>query len=521
MKQFKLLIIVLLTVLVSSCGSQKNTQNNSKNNSKTVYQFKKDSTKTYFNILQLNDVYEIAPIQSGKFGGMARVETVHQNLKNENKNTMLVLAGDFLNPSLIGAMKVDGARVRGQQMVEVMNAMNFDLVAFGNHELDLSYTNLQERLNESHFDWISSNVLHHKNGKHHYFHKVINGKKESLEDSYIREFLNPDGSTLKVGFISACIASNPKSYVYYGDVYQEIKRAYNEIKNKVDVVIGLTHLNLEQDKKVAELLPNLPLIMGGHEHTNSHDEIGNVVIAKADANAKTVYIHRFEYDPTTKKIQLKSELKEINHKIPTDQKIGVIVDKWQMILKNKIQDIVSNPYEVIYKTKIPLDARETPIRSTQTNMGEIIAKSMSFAYNNTVDCALVNGGSVRIDDALVGKISVIDIFRVLPYGGQILKVKIKGKLLKEVLEFGENSAGTGAYLQRYNAIKIGDTWKIKNQQINNNKIYTVAFSDYLLKGYDIPMLSEKNPDVLSIHTPKSSEVSYDIRKAVIQYLKKQ
>ena len=71
---------------------------------------------------------------------------------------MLVMAGDFLNPSLLGTIKVDGERLRGKQMVEVMNAMNFDLVAFGNHEFDLPYKDLQKRLNESKFDWISANV---------------------------------------------------------------------------------------------------------------------------------------------------------------------------------------------------------------------------------------------------------------------------------------------------------------------------------------------------------------------------
>lgn len=51
---------------------------------------------------------------------------------------MLFMAEDFLNPSLLGIIKADGKRVRGKQMVEVMNTMNFDLVAFGNHEFDIS-----------------------------------------------------------------------------------------------------------------------------------------------------------------------------------------------------------------------------------------------------------------------------------------------------------------------------------------------------------------------------------------------
>ena len=70
---------------------------------------------------------------------------------------MLLLAGDFLNPSLIGTIKVDGERVRGKQMIEVLNAMNIDLVAFGNHEFDIPKKDLQNRINESSFPWISSN----------------------------------------------------------------------------------------------------------------------------------------------------------------------------------------------------------------------------------------------------------------------------------------------------------------------------------------------------------------------------
>lgn len=512
MKQYKFLLLAIFSLLLANCGSKKEVEI-------PTYQFKKDAAKTYFNILQINDVYEIAPIQGGKFGGMARVETVRQNLLKEDKNTMTVLAGDFLNPSLIGTMKVNGERVRGKQMVEVMNAMDFDVVAFGNHEFDLSYTSLQDRLNESKFDWISANTLHNKDGEHHYFHKVVNGKKESLKDSFVKEFTNPDGSILKVGFISVCIPSNPRSYVFYGDMYEEIKRAYSEIKDKVDIVLGLTHATINQDKKIAKLLPNVPLIMGGHEHTNSYDKVGEVVIAKADANAKTAYIHRFEYDPTTKKVQFKSELKEINDQIPTDEKVGIVVDKWQKVLKEKIQDVVSNPYEVIYNAKIPLDARETPIRSVQTNMGEVITKAMSFAYDDKVDCALVNGGSVRIDDELEGDINVVDIFRVLPYGGSVLKVDIKGSLLKEVLNYGLKAAGTGAYLQRYNVFKEGEEWKIKSNPTQNDKTYKVAFSDYLLRGLDIPMLSTKNPEVLNVYKPKDNELSYDIRKAIITYLK--
>ena len=83
MKQFTPILLFFLLLL--SCSS--------------------DDGKISFTLLQLNDVYEISSIQGGKFGGMARVETLHQDLLAENKNTLLVMAVDFLNPSLIGTMK--------------------------------------------------------------------------------------------------------------------------------------------------------------------------------------------------------------------------------------------------------------------------------------------------------------------------------------------------------------------------------------------------------------------------------
>ncbi len=433
MKNQKLLVVLMSFTFLFSC--------------------KKDDGKIDFTFLQINDVYEIAPIQGGEYGGMARVETVHQELLKENPNTLLFLAGDFLNPSLLGTVKVDGERVRGKQMIEVMNAMNIDAVAFGNHEFDVSKNDLQKRLNESNFPWISANVKLKTKEASIPFYKEVNGVQVPLKETFVKEFSDEDGTKIKVGFISVCIPSNPKDYVEYGNMFVKARASYASLKDSVDVVFGLTHVKIVNDKRIAKLIPELPLIMGGHEHTYSLDTIGNTLIAKADANAKTAFIHKISFDKKTKKAIVKSELKEINSTIKSDEKVGAIIDKWQSILNTKIKDIIANPEEVIFTAKTPLDGRDTPIRSIQTNLGTLVTKSMSFAYNNKVDCAIVNGGSIRIDDQLEGGVNAVDIFRVLPYGGAILKVEIKGRLLKRVLDYGVLAAGTGAYLQRFNAEK--------------------------------------------------------------------
>ena len=501
MKQYKLIILFLFTILFVSCSS--------------------DDGKISFTILQLNDVYEISSIQGGKYGGMARVETVHQELVAKNKNTLLVMAGDFLNPSLLGTMKHEGVRVRGKQMIEVMNAMSFDVVAFGNHEFDIPKKDLQKRMDESNFSWISSNVFNKTADSIKQFYQELSGVKRLIKGSFIKEIFDEDGTKIKVGFISVCIPSNPKDYVLYKDMFGAIVKEYESIKNKVDIVIGLTHVKIEHDREIAKLLPNIPLIMGGHEHTNKNEMIGNVRITKADANAKTAYIHSINYDKKNKNTIISSQLKSIDTSITDNLKVKLVVDKWSQVMEDQISKIVENPYEIIYTSKVPLDARDAPIRSKQTNLGNMIARSMAYSYDNKVDCSIVNGGSIRIDDQLIGDINSIDIFRVLPFGGPVLKVEMKGSLLKKVLQYGENATGSGAYLQRSNIQFINKTFTINNKNISSSTIYTVALSDYLMKGLDIPFLTKDHPDIISVFNPTPSEVPFDIRKAVITYFKTQ
>ncbi|MGB1168865.1 MAG: bifunctional metallophosphatase/5'-nucleotidase [Flavobacteriaceae bacterium] len=497
MKKFKLLLVFL--VLLSSCST--------------------DDGKISFTLLQLNDVYEISPIQGGNFGGMARVETIHKELLKENENTMLVMAGDFLNPSLLGGMKLNGEKIRGKQMIEVMNAMNFDLVAFGNHEFDLPKKDLQKRINESKFSWISANVFNKILDTIKPFYQEIKGVSRSIKGSFIKEISDNDGTKVKIGFISVCIPSNPKDYVLYKDMFSSIQKEYNSIKDKVDVVIGLTHVKIEHDRKIARLLPNIPLIMGGHEHDHKNEMIGDVKITKADANAKTAYIHTINFNKKTKETSISSLLKTIDTSIVDDKKVKLVVDKWMEVMNSQISKIVENPYDIIYTSNIPLDGRDIPIRSIQTNLGEMIASSMAYSYDNEVDCSIVNGGSIRIDDQLIGDINSVDAFRVLPFGGPVLKVKMKGSLLNKVLEYGNNAAGSGAYLQRSSIEMNSNLFYINNRIINPSKTYTIAISDYLMKGFDIPFLTSEHPEVLSVYHPNSIEISSDIRRAMILYLK--
>lgn len=497
----KILFVVTFFSIVSACTKKENTIN--------------------FTFLQLNDVYEIAPLSGGEIGGMARVETLHKQLVKENPNTFMFLAGDFLNPSLLGTLIYKEKKIKGKQMVEVMNAMNFSLVAFGNHEFDLTEHELQERFNQSTFQWIQTNAMHKTSEGLKPFETVTNNRHTFIPKTVQFTVKNKQGDSIKIGFFSATINSNPKEHVEYGDFYQSAQYAYNNLKAKANFIFGLTHIAIENDKMIANMLPEVPLIMGGHEHVNMSISVGKGKITKADANAKTVWVHRFVYNIKTKQLVVNSELIPITPAIKEDITIKKIVEKWNLLLNEKLQEILPDPEAVIYISKVPLDGRDTQVRSEQTSLGKLITKGMAFSLDNKVDCALVNGGSIRLDDELQGGITGVDIFRVLPFGGEVIKVEMTGNLLKKVLTYGRLKSGKGAYLQRYNISfnEKNKEWSVNSKPISDEQIYTVAVSDYLLKGYDIPFLKTTSPGILKIYQNKPTDKAFDIRIAIISYLK--
>ncbi len=119
-----------------------------------------DDGKLEVVFLQVNDVYEISPVSGGKSRGLARVHTLKKQYLKSNPNTYMVMAGDFLSPSVYNSLMYEGKRIRGKQMVDVMNAAGMDLVMFGNHEFDFDENDLLDRINESEFQWIASNAFH-------------------------------------------------------------------------------------------------------------------------------------------------------------------------------------------------------------------------------------------------------------------------------------------------------------------------------------------------------------------------
>ena len=481
-----------------------------------------DDNQLDFTILAMNDVYEINALGGGTVGGMARVATIRKELLTENPNMFTLHAGDCLNPSLLGNLKYEGKKIKGRQMVEVMNQTGIDWMVPGNHEFDLKRNELQARINESNFNWVVSNAQENLEGDlKKPFHKDLPKGVKSYFPKYTEwDVVDSDGTKIRVGIVAATIPFDVKKYATITDPFAAVGQALKEMED-CDVIIGLTHLNWKDDVKLANKYPQIDLIVGGHDHYHMLKKTNHANVTKADANARTVYVHRFHVDKKTHQVTISSKLKNMDTSVEFEPLTQKIVEKWEAIGKEAVKKAGIDPDKVIATLKRPLDGREIAIRDHATGLGIMITKSMLAATEKGATCAFFNSGSVRLDDYLEGDITGTDIMRALPYGGPIYDIEIEGGLLKQVLDAGKANQGKGGFLQLANITfnEKEQRWYVDGKPLQANKKYRSVTTGFLLQGREggLEFLNPKNPG-LKIFEHGDDSVLADIRLALAEYM---
>ena len=240
-----------------------------------------DGGAIHVTLLHINDVYEITPVEAGKSGGLARVATVLARLRQENSATRMLLAGDFVSPSALGTARLNGERLGGRQMIAVLNAAGLDVATLGNHEFDISEAQLGQRIQESRFGWVSTNVT-----------DSLGRPLLGIPRHLIMRLTDARGRVARVALVGATVDQVHRPNLRYLANVDALRRELALIKDSADVFIALTHLRLADDVTLADSLPALDLILGGHEHENWSIRRGDrfTPIIKADANVRSVAI---------------------------------------------------------------------------------------------------------------------------------------------------------------------------------------------------------------------------------------
>ncbi|CAF3385189.1 unnamed protein product [Rotaria socialis] len=462
--------------------------------------------------LQMNDVYELKPLGGGTKGGMARVATIRKLLLQENPNTITVVSGDVVSPSALGNSVVNGSMLSGRQMIGTLNVLGLNYATLGNHEFDLKEISLRRRLDESKFEWIGSNVYELNTTKP--FHNIapykiltIANVKILLIGLTIDDNLGPSSAPAYVHITSQ------RTLPHFTTQY--IKHLRDELKLQWDILIALTHLNLQNDIDIIEQNPDIHVLLGGHEHENYYLKRGSkyTPIYKADGNAFSVFIHRFAYQPTTKQLLIYSKLAQVSEKFSEEPHTAEIADYYYQAGLQAYRDQGYIPEREVctLPSGFNLDGRSAIIRSQQTYLTRALCYSM-MAVTNTTICVF-NAGAIRIDDQLTGTITQYDILRCLPFAANLITIHINGTALNRVLNRGLMNINNGMFISyaglEYDA--SAEKWYLQsNHQLVDDENLQITFVSipYFFHSTDLKHSSTH----LGTYTP--------ITRAFIDYLGK-
>ncbi len=485
---------VLAAVLLAACAG------NPSNNPPPP-----DNGAARVTLLHINDVYEISPVEGGKAGGLARVATVLQRLKAQDPTTRMLLGGDFLSPSAIGTARVNGERLAGRQMVDVLNGAGLDLATFGNHEFDLTLPELAKRVAESRFAYVSSNVT-----------DSLSAPLFGVPGHLILRLTDSRGRPARIGVVAVTIDQVRKPNLRYEPPVASLRREIALIRDSVDALVALTHLTLSGDTQLADSIPELDLILGGHEHENWSVRRGArfTPIVKADANVRSVAIVRLEIRPGAR-AAVDWRIVTITDSIPEDPAVAALVKQWTDLAYDAFRQDGLNPDRLVTTLSAALDAREAAIRNGENGFTRLLTSAFHAAAPDA-DVALVNSGSVRLDDVLPpGPITEYDVIRILPFGGKAVVVEMTGALLKKTLEQGDANRGIGGFLLKDGAERSTEGWRIGKAPLDTLERYTVVAPDFLVSGgeQNLAWLSQRNPEVRLLRTLR------DVRLLLIDELR--
>ena len=372
-------------------------------------------------LLQVNDVYRFTPADRGAHGGLARVSTLRKRVLQDSPNTLFLLSGDTISPS------VESITYKGAQMIDAWNAVGLDYSVFGNHEFDYGDAVLMQRMGESKFKWLGANVVDSKTGK-------TFGGTPLFE---MRSFGNVKVGIFGITLPETKTTSKPGATTVFRDPCQTAKRIIPRMRAAgASAIVALTHLSLAQDKALARCAPGIDIIIGGHEHTLLQSSSAGVPIFKMTADARELGRFDLNIDPATGKVQsIDWQIIPVNESVEDDVAFAPVVEKYA-----KLTTELSAP---VGRTNVPLDARSATSRTEETNIADFIADS--FRRASGADVALINGGSIRADDVLpAGDLAVRDVLSILPFGNNLSVLDVTGEVLRQALEHGVSLTGPGA-----------------------------------------------------------------------------
>lgn len=361
-------------------------------------------------LIHFNDVANVESGGKEPVGGAARFVTA---VKQHSEDTPLVLfSGNAFSPSEMSTY------TKGEQMVPVLNMIGTKCAVFGNHDFDHGLDGFSDLREKADFPWIISNVIDTESGQPLGGGKVYHivehcGRKIGLIGLVEREWLDT-------------VSVLDKDHIDYTDYVDAASMLAEELKkNKgCEYVIALTHMRTDNDVRLAEKVPEVNMILGGHSLVYEKRKVNGTFILKSGSDFHQYSKIMLDF----KEKELEIQCLEVTKDLEPDEEVVAKLEEFKDVKETKGD-------EVLCKLGTDLDGKFSSARTSEVNLGNLLADVAMAALQ--ADCALINAGTIRSNKKhSKGEFKLQDLQTILPTIDSLVLIDVKGEQIHKALENG-------------------------------------------------------------------------------------
>ena len=400
-------------------------------------------------ILHINDIHGAVEADSKGNGGLAKAATVFRQEKAEMPDATLTLnAGDLAEGSMVAYL------TKGGVVAEAMSSIGFDAVEPGNHDFAWGQEALQQMLADTNAPVLNANIT------------TADGSTLG-QPVMIREV-----NGVKIGMIGVDV-QNMHRYVSseklegldFKDPVATVGEYLPQMKEAgCDILMVVSHVGFEDDKKIAQAYPELDLIVGGHSHTElpeGHYE-GSTLIVQAGTKGQFVGEVDLDFDMGSRKIVgADARLIPIDSSVEPDPEVADIVAR-------SIDSVASIGNQV-------MGVAQEDIHFSHTGASMLNQIHADSVFERTkqegAEIALVSARNLR-GHVPAGEVTYSQLFSAFPHTEEDTCVmRVKGSALLEEMEERVQDGGRGP------ATPAGFTYTYDPSLPSGHRITDVTMAD--------------------------------------------
>src|SRR5699024_9147562 len=299
---------------------------------------------------------------------------------------------------------------KGKANVQLLNDLSYDCVTIGNNEgITLAEYELDHLYDEASFDVVVSNMR-----------KMKGTTPKWLQHSAIYE---TDQHT-KIGVVGLTAPFNPFYHLlnwHIDEVAETLQWELDKLKNEVDIIVLLSHVGLNEDRRIASLFSEIDIIIGGHtHHLLKHGEmINHTILTAAGKNCSHVGEVLLTYDHTRG---------EIIHKEASTVNITHLEDDEETV--HRLEDLQVEANHIMERTVVTIDEDIHADPYENSRFLDHFTHTLHEWTNS--DCAMLNAG-ILIQPFHATNVTYKDIHQACPHPINPCVVEVTGSELLEII----------------------------------------------------------------------------------------